>query len=237
MNTTYRKVALVTGGNRGIGLSVVKGLSKLGFRVLLACRDLKSGETEAEKIRVKSAEADISVVRLDLADAESLPLQMQEITEQYPVVDVLVNNAAILEEGSFHGLSRDGFYQSMQVNVMSVFDLIQHFGMGMEQQGYGRVVNISSGWGSFDSGLTGPAAYSISKASLNAITKVAAQSYSASQNIKINAMCPGWVRTRMGGMGATRSPEQAADTALWLATLNDRGPTGEFFRDKKAIQW
>lgn len=237
MSVSSRKVALVTGGNRGIGLAIVKGLAKLGFNVLMGCRDVKAGAVEIAKIQREQPEADVSVVQLDLADAETLPQQMQHITEQHPAVDVLINNAAILDEGDFSSLSRDDFYRSMQTNALSVFDLMQHFGLTMEQQQYGRIVNISSGWGAFSDGLTGPAAYSMSKATLNAITKVAANGYAGYSNIKINAMCPGWVRTRMGGMAASRSPEQAAETAIWLATLSQDGPSGEFFRDKKAINW
>lgn len=237
MSASNRKVALVTGGNRGIGLAIVKGLARLGFNVLMGCRDVKAGAAEIAKIQRELPETDVSVVLLDLADAEALPQQMQQITEQHPAVDVLINNAATLDEGDFGSLSRDNFYRSMQINALSVFDLMQHFGLAMEQQQYGRIVNISSGWGAFSDGLTGPAAYSMSKATLNAITKVAANSYAGYSDIKINAMCPGWVRTRMGGMAASRSPEQAAETAIWLATLSQDGPSGEFFRDKKAINW
>ncbi len=96
-------------------------------------------------------------------------------------------------------------------------------------------MNVSSGWGSFEEGLTGPTAYSVSKAALNALTLGLA--HHLGRNVKINAVCPGWVRTRMGGAAAERSPEQGADTPVWLATLPDDGPTGGFFRDRRPIQW
>jgi NAD(P)-dependent dehydrogenase (short-subunit alcohol dehydrogenase family) len=113
--------------------------------------------------------------------------------------------------------------------------LIQVFGPAMKARGWGRIVNVSSGWGSFDEGLAGPAAYSISKATLNAVTFTFAPVLGPT--VKINAVCPGWVRTRMGGQSATRSPEQGADTPIWLATLPDDGPTGGFFRDRQSIGW
>ena len=105
----------------------------------------------------------------------------------------------------------------------------------MNARGYGRIVNVSSGWGSFAEGLSGPGAYSISKAALNALTL--SLSKDLPTNVKVNCMCPGWVRTRMGGEGAPRTPEEAADTAIWLATLPDDGPTGGFYRDRKLIAW
>jgi NAD(P)-dependent dehydrogenase (short-subunit alcohol dehydrogenase family) len=105
----------------------------------------------------------------------------------------------------------------------------------MNARGYGRIVNVSSGWGSFAEGLAGPGAYSISKAALNALTLSLSKDLPA--NVKVNSMCPGWVRTRMGGEGAPRTPEEAADTAIWLSTLPQDGPTGGFYRDRKLIAW
>jgi NAD(P)-dependent dehydrogenase (short-subunit alcohol dehydrogenase family) len=100
---------------------------------------------------------------------------------------------------------------------------------------YGRIVNLSSGWGSFPEGMGGPGLYGVTKASLNALTIRLSKELPPA--IKVNAMCPGWVRTRMGGQGATHSPDEGADTAVWLATLPDKGPTGGFFRDRKPIDW
>jgi NAD(P)-dependent dehydrogenase (short-subunit alcohol dehydrogenase family) len=105
----------------------------------------------------------------------------------------------------------------------------------MIKRDYGRIVNISSGWGSFSDGLTGPFSYSYSKACLNAFTVTAAKNLP--KNIKINSMCPGWVKTRMGGDTAPRTPEQGAETAIWLANADEDSATGQFFRDKKMIPW
>ncbi len=225
-----QRIALVTGGNRGIGLSIVEGLAEKGIKVLLACRDVKSGAQVAGNIA-----GDIHTVALDLTTPESRQHGMEEISRQFPLIDILVNNAGVLDHSVFGALSYDSLMASMEVNALAAFELTRHFADRMCTQGYGRVVNLSSGWGAFSEGLDGPAAYAISKATLNAITKVSADAYQG--NIKINAMCPGWVRTDMGGASATRSPKEGADTAIWLATLDDNGPTGQFFRDKSPIDW
>ena len=164
-----------------------------------------------------------------------LPITLNSILTSFPQIDVLVNNAGILENGSMMDVNMDDFYHSMCVNFEAPYELIRALVPQMSNRSYGRIVNISSGWGSFSDGLNGPAAYSVSKAALNALTLSFSQA--VSNNIKINAMCPGWVRTRMGGATATRSPEEGAETAIWLATLSENGPNGGFFRDKKPIAW
>ena len=225
-----RKTALVTGGNRGIGLAIVQGLAALGYRVLLGSRKVVSGEEAASGIR-----GDVIPVPLDLTHRETLKGQVGTLLENHPSIDVLVNNAGILEQGSLLEVKEEKFDQSMRVNFEAPFDLVRMIVPGMFQRKYGRVVNLSSGWGSFGEGLNGPAAYSVSKAALNALTLALAKS--VPQEVKVNAMCPGWVRTQMGGEGATRSPEKGAETAIWLATLGDDGPSGGFFRDMKPIEW
>jgi NAD(P)-dependent dehydrogenase (short-subunit alcohol dehydrogenase family) len=127
------------------------------------------------------------------------------------------------------------FDDTMIVNFRMPFHLIRKLVPSMIARGFGRIVNVSSGWGSFAEGLTGPAAYSISKAVLNALTL--SLSKDLPRNVKINSMCPGWVHTRMGGINAPRTPEQGASTAIWLATLPEEGKSGGFFRDKKLIAW
>jgi hypothetical protein len=146
----------------------------------------------------------------------------------------VVNNAGILETVPFLG-DNDNFARSMQVMVHAPFELMRAVIPGMAARGHGRIVNVSSGWGSFAEGLNGGGAYGIAKAALNALTLRAAQEVSPC--IKVNAMCPGWVQTRMGGAGAPRSPEAGAATAIWLATLPADGPTGGFFRDRRPVPW
>ncbi len=123
----------------------------------------------------------------------------------------------------------------MNVMVRGPLLLMHHLTPHMVSQRYGRVVNLSSGWGAFSDGVAGPGAYGVAKAALNALTVSAARTLPNS--VKVNSMCPGWVRTRMGGANASRSPEEGAETAIWLATLDENGPTGGFFRDKRSIDW
>lgn len=217
------KRALVTGGNRGIGLAIAKGLADQGHEVLIGCRDPEAGTKVARKIGA-------TVLRMDLTDAAGLA----EAAAQAGPVDVLVNNAGVLGSGA---LLNDpaGFADAMAVMVHGPYQLMHHLTPHMVANGYGRVVNVSSGWGAFSAGVSGPGSYGVAKAALNALTVASARTLPGA--IKVNAMCPGWVRTRMGGMGATRSAEEGADTALWLATLDRDGPTGCFFRDRKPIDW
>ncbi len=227
--TDTNKTALVTGGNRGIGLAIVKGLADLGNKVLLGCRDVSVGERAATDIV-----GDVIPVQLDLSDRETLKSQVETILGGHDV-DILINNAGILESGGLLEVNEEKFYQSVRVNFEAPFDLIRMITPGMIARQFGRIVNVSSGWGSFGEGLGGPAAYATSKAALNAMTFSLSKSLPA--GVKVNNMCPGWVRTDMGGPDATRSPEQGAETAIWLATLADDGPNGGFFRDKKVIEW
>ena len=230
MNTYQEKTALITGGNRGIGLAIVEGLAAQGYRVLLGSRNLANGAQEATRMKGK-----VITVTLDLIDRKVLQDHMTTILAQFPDIDVLINNAALLEQGNVLDVSTEGFSTSMRVNVEGPFDLIRLLVPGMIERDYGRIVNLSSGWGSFAEGLSGPAAYSVSKAALNALSVKLA--HSLPRTIKVNSMCPGWVRTRMGGQNAVRSPEEGAQTAIWLATLDQDGPTGKFFRDKQVIAW
>ena len=223
------KTALVTGGNRGIGLAIVAGLAASGHRVLLGCRDLNAGEAAAAQI-----DGEVIPVELDLSEHELRMRQLDAITAAHPQIDILVNNAGVCDYRSLAQTSYDSLMRSMEVNAIAAFELIQDLAPRMQQRGFGTVVNVSSGWGLFSQGLAGPVSYSLSKATLNAATAITAQHYPL---VKINALSPGWVRTDMGGAAADRSPEEGADTAIWLATLDADGPSGKMFRDRQEIDW
>ncbi|WP_136440826.1 SDR family NAD(P)-dependent oxidoreductase [Pacificoceanicola onchidii] len=215
--------ALVTGGNRGIGLAIAKGLVDAGFEVIIGARDGAAGEAAAARVGAR-------VVRLDVAD----PRSIAEAVQAMGAVDVLVNNAGVLGAGNVLD-HPDDFEACMAVMLNGPYWLMHHLTPHMVQSGFGRVVNVSSGWGAFSDGIEGPASYGVAKAALNALTVASARTLP--ETVKVNAMCPGWVHTRMGGASAPRTPEEGADTAIWLATLGPDGPSGGFFRDRTPIAW
>ncbi|WP_305987495.1 SDR family NAD(P)-dependent oxidoreductase [Roseibium sp. MMSF_3544] len=218
-----KKRALVTGGNRGIGLAIAHSLVDKGCDVVLGVRDLNSGKSIAHDIKA-------TAVELDVSSRDSIRRAVGELGP----VDILVNNAGVLGSGRLLDDPQD-FETSMSVMVHGPYLLMHLLTPSMVRNSYGRIVNVSSGWGAFSDGVAGPAAYGVAKAALNALTVASVRTLP--RNVKVNAMCPGWVRTRMGGSAASRSPEEGADTAIWLATLEENGPTGGFFRDRKQIDW
>jgi NAD(P)-dependent dehydrogenase (short-subunit alcohol dehydrogenase family) len=228
-----KRTVLVTGGNRGIGLATARKLAELGNRVFLGSRDFKAGENAAAPLR--RGGLDVAPVRLDLADAATIDAAVAAIKKSGRSVDVLVNNAGVLHEKPLLDLTDDEIADSIAAHVTGPIRLVRALAPDMAARGYGRIVNVSSGWGSFAEGMGGPGAYGVTKAALNALTVRLSKELPPA--VKVNAMCPGWVRTRMGGEAATRTPDEGADTAVWLATLPDDGPTGGFFRDRKPIEW
>jgi NAD(P)-dependent dehydrogenase (short-subunit alcohol dehydrogenase family) len=233
---TMKRIALVSGANRGIGLETCKELAQLGMQVILTSRDPDQGQAALDKIT--DMDSKISYHQLDITDKESIDRIQNHVKEEFGRLDVLVNNAGIyLDQGmSVFDLSEDELQKTLDVNLFGAFRLSQAFIPMMQSQKYGRVINVSSGMGSLEDMGGMNAAYKISKTALNALTRVLAGELS-NTNIKVNAMCPGWVRTRMGGSVAPRSLEQGVDTIIWLATLQEDGPSGGYFRDRKPIPW
>jgi len=223
-----QRTALVTGANRGIGLAIAQALGREGLTVLLAARHLAEATAAAQTVPGARGLA------LDLEDPESIQRALGDLAGG---VDILVNNAGVCPEGSAVVVPMNEVRRAFEVHVFGPLALVRGLLPGMLDRGYGRIVNVSSGWGAFAEGLTGPFAYSVSKAALDALTLNLSLSAELRGDLKINACCPGWVKTRMGGPGAPRTPEQGADTPVWLATLPGDGPTGGFFRDRKAIDW
>ena len=224
------RTALITGANRGIGLAAAQGLAGAGHRVVLACRSKGDGEVAASSLGSQAR-----ALELDLASPASVAAAVAALERDGMQIDALVNNAGVYHEGDSLRVPMAAVRESMEVHFFGPLALCRALVPGMKRRGYGRIVNVSSGFGAFSEGLNGGAAYSLSKAALNALTlKLAGE---AGKSVKVNAACPGWVRSRMGGRGAERSLEEGADTILWLATLPASGPSGGFFRDRRRIAW
>jgi NAD(P)-dependent dehydrogenase (short-subunit alcohol dehydrogenase family) len=218
------RTALVTGGNRGIGLEVCRQLKKLGHRVVLTARDADHGAKEAAKLGVEFEHLDAASIKSIAACAK-----------RRPDVDVLVNNAGIYPSGGVLAADEKDLREAMEINYWGPLWSCRAFVPGMLARGYGRVVNVTSGYGLFSEGLEGPAPYCLSKAALDALTFKLAKEVKG--DLKVNAVCPGWVRTRMGGSGASRPVEKGAETIVWAATLPASGPSGKIFRDKRELGW
>ena len=236
MTATSTRVALVTGANRGLGLETCRALLRLGLRVVMTGRD----EEAIQRARSETGDtsSNLIAVQMDVTDAASIQAAHRTILSRMGAVDVLVNNAAILLHESTRVLSipSDGFRQTFDTNLFGVIEVCRAFVPSMAERRYGRVVNVSSGAGQLAGMSTYAPAYSMSKAALNAFTRMLAATYRA-RGVLANVVDPGWVRTDMGGPSAPRSLAQGVETTAWLATLPDNGPSGEFFRDKRRIEW
>ncbi|MGH8597271.1 MAG: SDR family NAD(P)-dependent oxidoreductase [Gammaproteobacteria bacterium] len=227
------RTALVTGGNRGIGFAIVAGLARLGYHGIVGARDLAAAKDAIKPLLQKGLA--LRCVELDIASKASIDTALATLNSDGSTIDALINNAGVLHEGDLMMLTDAEIEESVAVHLLGPLRLVRGLAPSMIARGYGRIVNVSSGWGAFAEGLEGPEMYGVTKAALNALTVRLAKDLP--RCIKVNALCPGWVRTRMGGESATVSPEQAAETAVWLATLPDTGPTGGYFRDRMPVDW
>jgi NAD(P)-dependent dehydrogenase (short-subunit alcohol dehydrogenase family) len=233
-DTTH--VALVTGANRGLGLETSRQLLAKGLHVVLAGRD--EGAILRALRSLHQYEERAMTVTMDVTDVASIKSAQQAIAQRFGGVDILVNNAAVLlyEDEAVLSIPSDAYRRTFDTNLFGVIDVCRVFAPEMARAGYGRIVNVSSGAGQLATMSTYAPAYSMSKAALNAFTRILAHTYQGS-GLLVNAVDPGWVRTDMGGPSAPRSPQEGADTIVWLATLPDDGPSGGFFHDRRAIEW
>jgi NAD(P)-dependent dehydrogenase (short-subunit alcohol dehydrogenase family) len=239
-----KRVALVTGGNRGIGYAIGRSLAQREIAVILGVRDPGKGATACSRLQGEGL--DVNFELLDVTDEESLQMAVKHIQARFGRLDILVNNAGIQIDGAENALdiSRSTIEKTLQTNVVGPLMLCQNCITLMKAGGYGRIVNMSSTLGSLseiadpDSAYAGVGtpAYRLSKAALNAITTLIAKEV-RDDNILVNSACPGWVRTDMGGDQAPLTLEQGADTPVWLATLPDGGPTSGFYRERTRIPW
>ena len=232
-----KRVALVTGANRGVGFEICRQLGAAGYAVVLTARDPERGDRAARTLRREGLEAHCQT--LDVTVPNGARQAAAFVAAELGRLDALVNNAAIAIDprDSLEAVDPDVMRRTLETNLMGALRCCQAFLPLMRQQGYGRIVNVSSGRGSFSRLAAGGPCYRISKTALNAMTVILADEVKEA-NILVNAMTTGWVRTRLGGLlSAPRSIAEGADTAVWLAMLPDDGPRGKFFKDREEFPW
>jgi NAD(P)-dependent dehydrogenase (short-subunit alcohol dehydrogenase family) len=224
------KIALVTGANKGIGFEVARQLTGKSFRVFIGARKEKAGRAAAQKIGAM-------FLKIDVSDQGSIQEAAKELSKAVDRLDVLVNNAGIIVDGDDAILKAtpDQFEETMRTNALGPLMVAQAFQPVLAKSSAPRIVNVSSSGGQLHDGADGwSPIYCISKTTLNGVTS---QLAGALPKFAVNSVCPGWVRTDMGGSGAPRSVEQGADGIVWLAADAPQNLTGKFVQDRKVIPW
>ena len=228
-----QKTALVTGANKGIGFEIVRQLLAEGHRVFLTARNAAAGQEAAS-----SLDGDVHFLQMDVSDDASIQKGAKRYGELSDLLDVLINNAGIYPDENFDILtiSREQLVETFQTNTFGPAKVTQAFLPFLKKSSAPRIINISSGYGEIGGLSYKVPSYCLSKLALNGVTIMLDQAL-RSEGIAVYAMCPGWVRTDMGGANAARSVEEGADTAVWLATDAPQTLSGKFFRDRKVIGW
>ncbi|MEM1031407.1 MAG: SDR family oxidoreductase [Myxococcota bacterium] len=231
------RVALVTGANRGLGRETVRRLARDGYRVLLGARDPARGR-DAHASFDDDVRGRVEVVELDVTDRRAVADLGRWVRDRFGRLDVLVNNAGVMPDAgiSFFDADPDVIRSCFETNTLSAVHTCQVFVPLMRERDAGRVVNVSSGMGQLHDMGGATTAYRVSKAALHAVTRIVHEETRGTY-IKVNAVCPGWVNTDLGGPDAPRTVEEGADCIVWLATLRDDGPSGGLFRDCKQMAW
>ena len=230
------KIAVVTGGNKGIGFGICRSLATQGIRTILTARDVSKGEAAQEQLKQEGLETIFHP--LDVSDQSSIDSLAGFLTNEFGRLDILINNAAIRKDAGMMGLDVpiEIVREMMETNLYGPLMLCQTLAPLLKKSSAGRIVNVSSGMGSLASMGGGSPAYRITKTALNAMTKVLASEFRGT-GVLVNCCHPGWVRTDMGGRGASKSIDEGADTPVWLALLPKNGPTGGYFQDRKPMPW
>jgi len=229
-----QKTALVTGANKGIGFEVTRELARMGLRVFLGARNIEAGRAAAEKLQ---PDGEVAFLEIDVSDGDSIRRAADELTRQTDRLDVLVNNAGVLvnEDKDALTITPEIFEATLRTNTLGPWLVAQTFAPLLKMSREPRIVNVSSGGGQLEDGADGWApAYCVSKTALNGVT---VQLAAALPKCAVNSVCPGWVRTGMGGESAPRSVAEGAATIVWLATDAPHDLTGKFIKDRKVIPW
>jgi NAD(P)-dependent dehydrogenase (short-subunit alcohol dehydrogenase family) len=233
---TPQRFVLITGANRGIGRETARQLARRGFHVVIAARDEVTGREAAKTINTAGGKA--TFLSLDVSSSASVQAAAGGFSKVAGHLDVLINNAAIYPDRgqTVLTLPRARLEQTFQTNTFGPLEVTQAFLPFLRKAAAARVINVSSGYGQLDGLSPDQPSYCLSKLALNGLTLMLARALRADR-IAVNSMCPGWVRTDMGGPDADRSVEEGADTAVWLADEAPHGLTGKFFRDRQEIPW
>ncbi|WP_413943514.1 SDR family NAD(P)-dependent oxidoreductase [Bdellovibrio sp. HCB-162] len=235
-----KKIAIVTGANRGLGLATSEALAQRGYKVIMAMRNPDKAQKQINALKMK--DLDVVAMKLDQSSEKSITDFVNQIRQEYGFVDVLINNAGILIDSEDGGNSSvfktkaSTVLKTFTTNTLGPFLLTQKIFPLMKQEGYGRIVNVSSGMAQLSQAQVASASYRLSKTALNMVTNLFASEV-GDADICVNSVSPGWVRTDMGGPNADRSVEQGIKGILWAATLPKGGPNGGFFRDGEPLTW
>jgi NAD(P)-dependent dehydrogenase (short-subunit alcohol dehydrogenase family) len=232
---TNPPIAVVTGANRGIGYAICRQLASRGVQVVLTARKVKAGEAAVKKLAAQNLSVQFRT--LDVTSTKSIIALRDFLKRTYGRLDVLINNAGIIAEGDAPGLTVDleAIRVTLETNTLGPLYLSQNLVPLLRRSKSARIVNLSSGMGAFSEMQGDYAAYRISKTALNAVTAILAAELR--DVVAVNAACPGWVRSDMGGPNAERDLEEGADTPVWLALDAPQNLTGKFLRDRKVIPW
>ena len=229
------RIALVTGANRGIGYEIARQLGGRGFHVLVGVRNSDAGKQAVASLQ--KGRATVEFVELNVSERASIQTAAKTVTAKFTHLNVLVNNAGVMDKGnSIVEMDDDSLLEAFTTNALGSLRVTQAFLPLLLKSNQASVINMSSGLGQLSDMEDDYPAYSISKTALNAVTRQFAAAL-RDKHITVNSVCPGWVKTDMGGPNAPRTVEQGADTVTWLATDAPRDLTGQFLRDRKAIAW
>ena len=233
-----QRIALVTGANKGIGFEVTRELARMGFQVFLGARNAKAGKAAADKLnRDGKNQGNVSFLEIDVSQPESIKRAAEDFAKHSDRLDALVNNAGILldEDKSALTVTPQIFEETLRTNTLGPWLVAQAFVPLLQKSDAPRIVNVSSGGGQLDGGADGWApGYCVSKTALNGVT---VQLAAALPKFAVNCVCPGWVRTDMGGAGANRSIGEGAAGIVWLTADAPQKLTGKFLRDREVIPW